>query len=222
MSLLTFENVVYLLILLNLKTFPLAFHVRLYYYVIKNFYVLPRQKMKSIFEPSTMTTVTTMLEMDFNLHKSNSTYFTDMDISRTGLLTKMFHKFYRTFEDPALPKMKSYQFVYTPLGSVGVVFKREIAPYMPYQVESRIFGWTEKWLYVICVFKSGKTVYAYGLSKYVMKQQRKTISPETVIKYEGLLTPEAIQQNEKVQPYLTNNLNCEEVINLVIPDSKKE
>lgn len=215
LALLTWRNLLGLLVVLNAKTLPLAFHVRLYYYIIRNLRARGRRPPASIFEPTRITTVTTMLEMDFNMHKSNSTYFTDMDISRANLMTRTFCKFYNEFSDPDLPKLKRHQFIYTPLGSVGVVFKREIVAYVPYVVESRVIGWTEKWIFVLSVFKRGSTVYAYGLSKYVLKQQRKTIRPETIIAFEGLLTDEAKEQNKKVQPYLTKSLDLEEIINLV-------
>lgn len=193
----------------------MIFHLRFYYYVVKNFYVFPRRKLKTIFEPTKMVTFTSLLEMDFNMHKSNSTYFTDMDISRTDLLTKNLYKFYRNYEDPSLPKLKWYQFIYSPLGSVGVTFKRELIAYRPYTVESRILGWTSKWLFVITVFKTGKTINAYGIAKYVFKQQRKTIPPEQIIAFEGLLTEEAKKQNELTQKYLSDSLELEDIIKLV-------
>lgn len=203
------------LLLLNIKVLPFVFHFRLYYYVIKYFYVVPKQKLKSIYEPASMYTMTPLMEMDFNLHKSNSTYFTDMDISRTKLVTRNFSRFYREYSDKEAPKLGKFQFIYTPLGSVGLVFKKEIPAYTIYNVESRVFGWTKKWLYVISVFKSKRGVHAYGLSKYVFKQHRKTIAPEELLKFEGLLNDEVIESNKKVQHLLEKNLELEEIINLI-------
>lgn len=40
---------------------------------------------RHLFMPSILDTRPTLLECDFNLHKSNSTYFTDLDIARSHL-----------------------------------------------------------------------------------------------------------------------------------------
>lgn len=199
--------------LVNAKVFILAFHLRLYYYVFKYFYLYKNLKAKSIFEPTSITTITPFLEMDFNLHKSNSTYFTDMDISRTCLFTKLLRKFFLEYNDPEAPKLKRHQFIYSPLGSTSMVFKREITPYIPYKVESRIVGWTSKWLFVLSIFKSiSGSVYAYGVSKYVLKQQRKTIPPEKAIEFVGLLTDEAKAQNQRIQKFVQDSLDLENII----------
>lgn len=156
------------------------------------------------------------MEMDFNLHKSNSTYFSDMDISRTDLLTLQLREFYLGFNDPDAPKLKRHEFIYSPLGSTQMIFKKEIPAYTLYNVESRILGWTSKWLFVISSFKSRKdgSLYACGLSKYVLKQKRKTISPEIALKFEGLLTEEAVSKNNEMQRYLNNSLSLEDIVNL--------
>lgn len=209
---LTFKLVA-LFALVNAKVFPLAFHLRFYYYVFKYFYVFKNLRAKSIFEPTSITTMTPLLEMDFNLHKSNSTYFTDMDISRTCLLTKLLRKFYLEYNDPDAPQLKRHQFIYSPLGSTSMVFKKEITPYTPYKVESRIVGWTCKWLFVLSIFKaSSGTIYAYGVSKYVLKQQRKTVPPEKAIEFVGLLTEEAKAQNERIQKFVQDSLDLENII----------
>jgi len=202
--------------LLNLKVLPLMFHVRFYYYVAKNMFVKHSQYADNVYKSTVIKTFTPFLEMDLYLHKSNSTYFSDMDISRTDLMTTVLKRFYQKFNDPDLPPLKPWQFIYSPLGSTNMVFRKEIKGYTPYEVKSFIIGWTNKWLFVLSVFQSagGKTIYAYGLSKYVLKQGRKTISPQTAIEFCGLLTPQAIEKNKAVQKYLQDSLDLEDIIKL--------
>lgn len=203
-------------IISNLKIMPLAFHLRFYYYVFKNFYLFKNRKRRSIFDKTTLTTFTPMMEMDFNFHKSNSTYFSDSDISRTDLLTLQLRNFYLNFSDPDAPKMRRSEFIYSPLGSNQMIYRKEIPGYTLYNVESRIIGWTSKWLYVLTAFKNRKngSVYAVGVSKYVFKQKRKTIAPEAAIKFEGLLTEEAIAKNLEMQKFFNDSLSLEEIVNL--------
>lgn len=52
-----------------------------------------------MFKPVVQTTHTPMAETDYNFHKSNSTYFTDLDIARTHLATAILRKGIRGVKD---------------------------------------------------------------------------------------------------------------------------
>lgn len=106
------------------------------------------------------TTRAPLLEIDYNLHKSNSTFFTDLDVSRSHLVTYLFR--------PALRKLTYNQksrLVLDPktgepmkgplgilLGAVECSFKREVAPFRAYELWSRILCWDRKWLYIVTHF----------------------------------------------------------------------
>lgn len=153
---------------------------------------------------------TSLMEMDFNFHKSNSTYFSDFDLARAELLSVLFRKFYLEFTDPEI-KLGRGEWVYTALGSVNMVFRREIGIYTKYNVKCRILGWNDKWIFVIGQFERNGKVHAFGIAKYVFKVRRKTIAPADVIAFEGLLTDEAVRRNNEVQKYLDDALELEQL-----------
>ncbi|OBR05649.1 Capsule polysaccharide biosynthesis protein [Colletotrichum higginsianum IMI 349063] len=141
------------------------------------------------------------LDLDVNLHKSNSTFFTDADISRAALLTKIL--------SPALARLGPADFV---LAAVQSSFKRPVAPWQAYRVSSRILAWDERSLYLVTYFtKPGtdgllaevdlrggpaavlddkvlsKGVFATLATKYVFKAGRTTVRPLDVLVEAGLL-----------------------------------
>jgi hypothetical protein len=151
-----------------------------------------------LFVPVPITSRTPLFETDYNLHKSNSTYFSDLDISRTACVTKLFSpglghvsKELETHSDKAKRKLGRVSVI---LGSVFTTFGREISPYVKYEVQTRLLSWDQKWMYLVSYFimpqqgKDGKqVVYASSLSKYVSKKGRWTIPPEMILRKSGLL-----------------------------------
>lgn len=157
-----------------------------------------------------------ILECDFNLHKSNSTYFTDLDVSRAHLSGILF--------EPLL-------FGSTPLGrcnlivgAVSCVFRKEIKPYQPYELWTKIVSWDGKWIYMVTHFVPRGTsrrpsytegsqraenlpdpqraleeewkdvVLASAITRMVFKRDRVTVPPAGAFKACGLY-PEGIQES---------------------------
>ena len=140
-----------------------------------------------LFSPLTTASRSSTYECDFNGHKSNSTYFSDLDIARCHLvchLTKGAFARRRARAEPAM---------YVALAGVTALFRREIRPLAAYVVSSRVLGWDRKWLFVVSHFVSAgageRVVYASCLSKYVFKSGRRTVPPEVVLAESGLLPP---------------------------------
>lgn len=160
----------------------------------------------NIFQSLVTTSSAPLLEIDFNLHKTNSTYFSDLDISRTHLVCTLFGK--------GIENQRGGTCAYTgsgrppfglALGAVSCSFRKEIPPYQPYEMWSRILSWDEKWFYIITHFTSegfgqhsdtslpvedghqNKTIFATALSKCVFKSGRKTVSPEIMFAESELL-----------------------------------
>lgn len=101
------------------------------------------------------------------------------------------------------------------LGGTTCTWRKEIKPYQSYELWTRVLSWDEKWLYVVTHFvragafspeeyvmqphKRGKrgsnkkevdrpkAVFASSVARYVFKNNRKTISPEEVLRDVGLL-----------------------------------
>ncbi|EEH07909.1 conserved hypothetical protein [Histoplasma capsulatum G186AR] len=229
----SWRNFVILLLLINIKSLPLAWHVRIFYYLFKNLnfrrHTHPKLKERftkragnsgahPLFTPVSVMSHTSLMEIDYNLHKSNSTYFSDLDISRTALVTDICtpgleicrRELDKVLDDTTpsngngnansnantgKPLKKKYPGkIAVFLGSVYCSFKKEIPPYERYEMQSRIAGWDEKWLYVVTYFlrparRRGerRTVLAVGISQYVIKKGRLTLKPAKVLNASGLI-----------------------------------
>ncbi|KAL2394067.1 Thioesterase lcsJ [Exophiala dermatitidis] len=207
-SLISWRTVAIIFAVVNLKALPLAWHFRLLYRMLANWYSEARIKRTAslavvgtspshrhpLFEPVSIFSHAPLLETDYNLHKSNSTYFSDLDESRTALMTKVL-----------IPGLKQGAKnlerdghrgrLAVILGSVHTSFHREIAPYERYKVRSRVLGWDRKWIVVASWFirpaKRGKeeVLLASALSKYVVKKGRFTVPPERCFTTAGWLPP---------------------------------
>ncbi|KAL4734405.1 hypothetical protein BDV11DRAFT_54973 [Aspergillus similis] len=157
-----------------------------------------------------------VIECDYNLHKSNSTFFSDLDINRTQLMMAHFKHVLSTASMPRKTKTAngngSGQERKKPLimamGGVSCLFHREIKPLQRYEIWSHVLAWDEKWVYVVSYFvkkgalsKDGnvsgdldhdskvnsKVVLASCMARYVFKEGRITVKPERVLQECGLL-----------------------------------
>ena len=111
------------------------------------------------------------MECDINGHKSNSTYFSDLDISRAHLLFCLMAEGIRREDErvrddhatseatKTLPKMAIH------LGGVSCIFRSEIKPYQNFETWSRLLSWDRKWMYFVShlVKKDAVTPKAYLL-----------------------------------------------------------
>ena len=166
----------------------------------------PKDKAGLLFQPLITSTRSPALECDYNLHKSNSTYFSDLDVARAHLLACLM----RLGITEAGKKFKSqgYGSFGVILGGVACNFRREIKPYEVVDIYTRVLSWDRKWLYLVSyIVKKGTKPKAYTLqpwkkgckkarkpavcavsvAKYVFKQGRMTIPPELVFQEARLL-----------------------------------
>jgi acyl-CoA thioesterase FadM len=189
-------------VLVNLKSLPLAWHVRLLYRMVANWYTRARVQRAvqlqseagghPLFDPVSIFSRSPVLETDYNLHKSNSTYFVDLDESRTALMTKILVPGLKK-GSADLEKEGHRGPLSIILGSVHTSFHREIRPYELYEVRSRVLGWDRKWIVIGSWFVRPATggkeevLLASALSKYVVKKGRFTASPERCFTTAGWL-----------------------------------
>ncbi|KAF8857780.1 hypothetical protein BDZ45DRAFT_592274 [Acephala macrosclerotiorum] len=162
----------------------------------------------TLFLPIITSTHSPLWETDWNLHKSNSTYFTDLDVSRHHLIACLFREglAHLVETDEAVLDLegkpaKGHRFMM--VGSVSCSFKREIKPYVGYEVWSRVLCWDRKWIYVVSHFvKKGTakprwyvmergnssfgSVFGGGGSGF--EEQKKTLAENEHAKYEKLAT----------------------------------
>ncbi|KAK7751177.1 hypothetical protein SLS62_006861 [Diatrype stigma] len=126
-----------------------------------------------IFQPLVTSSTAQLMEIDFNLHKTNSSYFADLDIARAHLVCTLFSR--------AIERVRggtgAYVFAPSPtpsaggkntgqqekkkekpplfglaLGAVSCSFRRELRPYQDYEMWTRLLAWDEKWLYIATHF----------------------------------------------------------------------
>jgi len=190
-----------------------------------------------LFQPMITSSYAPLTEIDFNMHsellrisiysvqrklitdskESNSTYFSDLDIARTHLITTLFSAGIEQARNNKRNGMiggGSGAFGIA-LGAVSCSFKKELKPYEKYEIWTRVLSWDEKWLYLVSHFvRKGKvcpnayTLYpeqksrnlglnrmarkedaiiASALSKCVFKKGRLTIPPVIMMEASGLL-----------------------------------
>ncbi|RDL30470.1 uncharacterized protein BP5553_10348 [Venustampulla echinocandica] len=216
--------VIPLFLLVNVKGLLGVYHIRIFHALFNHLIFnrsrrvnVARHGADALFQPIVTTSRSPLLECDFNGHKSNSTFYSDLDANRMHLFGALFkdvlspEKRQATSSEP-LAKLR------LALGGVSCTFKREIKPYEKYQIWSRVLSWDEKWVYIVSYFVRngavlpqgytlqpsrinsagkrgknrssddvGKAIFASAISKYVFKQGRRTIPPEQVFESINLL-----------------------------------
>ncbi|KAL8634604.1 MAG: hypothetical protein Q9228_007802, partial [Teloschistes exilis] len=151
--------------LLNLKHIPFGWHLRILTGLLTHIPYLPfplrlRQRTNpnlnpsNLFAPLLLSSRAQLPECDYNVHKSNSTYFADFDIARMHLLTRLFppglvatsRDLYREAGNTGPKRLGIY------LGGVSCNFRREIGVYQEFEMWTRVLCWDRKWLYVVTHF----------------------------------------------------------------------
>ncbi|CAI5756549.1 unnamed protein product [Candida verbasci] len=177
---------------------------------------------EDLFKWSTLHSRVSPLEVDMYLHKSNSTYFLDLDIARTKLLTRLFQKFWWIYFDnekgiKGRKKGSISNFPYAPVATVSCHFKRELKPFEKFAISSRILAWDKKWLFVVSKFttNNGKTINAIALTKYVFKTGRLSIAPIEYITDCNFASLENDKINEKNINLVNHMIDTEDLEKLV-------
>ncbi|OTB05676.1 hypothetical protein M426DRAFT_10426 [Hypoxylon sp. CI-4A] len=143
-------------VVLNIKNMPFMWHLRLvnaFRFILRTQRPAVSLTPAHIFQPIITTSTAQLMEIDFNMHKSNSSYFADVDIARTHLVCTLFAK--------GIEQMRGGTAAYTgskmpvfglALGGVSCNFKRELRPYEEFEMWSKILTWDEKWVYIVTHF----------------------------------------------------------------------
>ncbi|KAJ9165125.1 Capsule polysaccharide biosynthesis protein [Coniochaeta hoffmannii] len=168
-SLLSFKNLVLAFALANMKSLHFMWSIRFLHTFIRRLTDSAPDKHLSprcLFLPAISATRSGALECDYNLHKSNSTYFTDMDMSRGNFSLVLFSKPFNPIPGPTHFTMI--------LSGTSCTWRKEIKPYQRYELWTRLLSWDEKWVYVVTHFVKADT---FRPEEYVMKPTaRKTKS----------------------------------------------
>lgn len=211
-----------LYLLSSYKSLPGAYFIRFYSQIIP-VVILPYitgkktaniKKLASskygVFAHTELSTYASPFECDFYFHKSNSTYFEELDISRANLMSKIFQRLV----------LNSKKWPYIPVANVFTNFLKEIKPFEKYQVTSNILCWDEKWIYVLSRFtkKQGKVLCSISLTKYVLKDGGKTIIPQEALEFCHLYNEEVAKISAKNLQLLTEQCGFHETRPLQVLD----
>lgn len=98
------------------------------------------------------------LDVDINLHLTNSRYLSLMDLGRTDLILRS-----------GTWKMMRQDRLGVVLGGVAMRFRRPIAPFEQFQLETKILGWDERWIYVQQTFsgRNGMACVAVARAAFI-------------------------------------------------------
>jgi hypothetical protein len=148
----------------NFKHVPFIYHLRILNairFVLRSQRPADDVKPEQLFQPIITSSRVPLVEIDVFLHKSNSTYFADVDVARVHLVTTLFgngiFKFRGSTTMNGLSGKKTSKLTLA-LGAVSCSFRRELLPYESYDMYTRILAWDEKWFYMVTHFikKSAK------------------------------------------------------------------
>lgn len=160
----------------------------------------------ALFRPVSTRSRTCVLECDVSLHKTNSSYLMDLDVSRVDLLSRVFTR--------PLREVRNSRMI---LAGVDISFRREIKPFQLYETRSCLLAWDEKWIYILSyhidvsaavdesedflrglfekrkqegpsVLKRPPRVFTVAVSKYVAKAGKRTLPPGDLFNGGGLFT----------------------------------
>ncbi|KAH9832743.1 Thioesterase-like superfamily [Teratosphaeria destructans] len=164
----------------NLKNIPLVWHYRVLRGIVYQLYLQPTpMQPKHLFAPMVTSSRNTLYDTDYNLHKSNSTYFADLDVARAHHVTALL----RT----GLARLKRGDYEGLPsetrgvkgsfavaLGGVSCHFQKQVEPYQAFDIFTRVLSWDRKWLYIVShmVRKGAVRPDSYVLQPWKKSQRR--------------------------------------------------
>ncbi|KAF2019970.1 hypothetical protein BU24DRAFT_419575 [Aaosphaeria arxii CBS 175.79] len=219
----------------NVKNLPFIWHYRIFRTIYARINVKPRRHAdpNCLFLPAITTSHAPLLEIDFNMHKSNSTYLTDADNARINCAL-----FLMGDELALTPWSTKPRLV---LGGTQCAFRKEIKAYKSYEMWTRLIAWDDKWLYAITHFvekgkfkpvsylhieneeelepllalsaeqkaehaeTNRKAVFASVATRAVFKQGWQTVKPEEMFRRAGLL-PDDEEGRERIEGIRKRNL----------------
>ncbi|KAF2478713.1 4HBT like protein [Neohortaea acidophila] len=151
----TWRLLALLVALLNLKNLPGFWHIRVLRGIIYQLYFQPHpQQPKHLFAPMITSSYNTPYDTDYNFHKSNSTYFADLDVARAhymGCIIRTGLARLNKGDEQGLPKdtTEAGGKYFVALGSISCFFHKQIEPLQRFEIFTRVLSWDRKWLYVV-------------------------------------------------------------------------
>jgi len=114
------------------------------------------------------------LDLDFNLHLTNSRYASFMDIARVAMMVR--NGAWGRFRAAGLLPV---------LGSAAVKYRRGIKPFESFDVTCRTIGWDEKWIYLEHKLLVGEHVAAVAIMKAAFLGPHGRVTTQDLIRIVG-------------------------------------
>lgn len=161
----------------------------------------PELAPSTLFLPVITSSRSPLSECDYNFHKSNSTYFSDLDVTRSHLVCCLLQPGIARLHHNAQEKLVLDAQGNPVLGRWGIMlggvqcsFKREIGIYEPFEMWTRMLCWDRKWLYVVTHFVKKGTVRPRS---YILTDGSWFGSKPYDVKGDGKAAPEEEDVDEK-------------------------
>jgi acyl-CoA thioesterase FadM len=129
-------------------------------------------------------------DLDTNIHMNNGRYLTLMDIGRVDALirTGMFQHIIREKWMPVI-------------AGVSMIYRRSLAPFERYRLETRVLGWDERWFYMEQTFLNAKgELAARGFVKAAFLKNGQRVASDLIAKSAADATNSAAMISPKLDP----------------------
>lgn len=122
------------------------------------------------FDTSKLTFRVWPLDLDMNLHMTNSRYLSLMDLGRTDWLIRS-----------GLAK-KIYKLKWSPvLGSATIRWRKSLNPFDRITLETKILGWDDKWVYIEQRVSTKDIVHSIAIVKGLFMSKQGTVPFQQVV-----------------------------------------
>jgi acyl-CoA thioesterase FadM len=134
------------------------------------------QRIKGVLDPSIIRLRVLPNDLDFNMHMNNGRYLTMMDLGRFDLIL-------RNGLMKLMLKKKSVPI----LGAAKIRYRLPLMPFQPYDLETRVVAWDEKWVFmeqrfiVVSGPKKGAVAAIAVVKGSFYDKQRKAMTPTAEI-----------------------------------------
>lgn len=156
-------------------------YLRLFYLLL---WEIPRNNLRqSILATSKYQFRVLPLDVDINLHLTNSRYLALMDLARTKMMSDA-GVFKKIMKNKWLPVVSSTE----------ITFIKDIKPWQRCTIESKILSWDDKYFYMEQRFVSGETVHAIANLRGLFVHKRKPIASQSLMALAGepdVVSPDA-------------------------------
>ena len=114
-------------------------------------------------------------DLDLNMHLNNGRYLTIMDLGRIDLIVRA----------GLLPSLIRNRWLPV-IGGTLIRYRFSLRPFERFDLTTRIVGWDEKWFQIEQKFEARNGTAAVALSKAVIRQGARTVSPAEVLHSIGI------------------------------------